>query len=231
MRLRKYLFLVPLLLLATSNQFCTPVPKCGDFTFTGTKVDTSSNNGLDMNLRFDFHPAACGAGCTCNLVCYVQIVRTVDMQTYVYVYPSAEKQGRANAEGWYIDRIEGRVWGFYGRNNDGSFAGTLIPGSDTSPTTLFDGPSRPEAEPWLQVWWQAVSVPVCIQAGSGCQNKLLGYYFWSWLVNDAGTVTGPVDAIAWRPLEDEFDTAVTGWNAQAPGLGKNAFPAFSRLVP
>lgn len=231
MRLRHILFLVPLLFLASCNQLCVPVPKCGDFTFTGNKVDTPDNNGLDMNLRFDFHPASCGSGCTCNPVCYLQIVRTVDLEALVYIYPSAEKQDRANAEGWYIDRIEGRIWGYYGRNNDGSFAGNLTPGSDTTPTTLFDGPRRPEAEPWIQIWWQAVSVPVCIQAGSGCENKLLGYYFWSWTVNNAGVVNGPIDAVAWKSLDAEIPSAVAGWNAQAPGLGKNTFPAFSPLAP
>jgi hypothetical protein len=222
--------LVFLLLVALLVPACTSLKRCGEFTFTGTKVDTSDQNGIDMNVSFDFNPADCGSPCTCNPVCYIQIVRTVDMETFTYIYPSSEKQDRATANGWYIDRLEGKKWGYYGRNDDGSFASTLDPGSETDPAILFDGPRR-QSEPWLNIWWEAVSVPVCIQSGSGCANKLLGYYFWSWLVDTAGTVTGIVNAVAWEPLEQETDAAVGRWNAQAPGLGKNTFPAFTRLAP
>ena len=231
MRKRSIPLFILVLLMASCNDLCTRIPKCGNFSFNGTKFDTSSSNGLDMSLGFDFNPGDCGSRCTCNLVCYIQIVRTVDMETFTYVYPSAEKQDRATANGWYIDRLEGKKWGYYGRNDDGSFAGNLIPGSDVNVATLLDGPRRPEDEPWLNIWWQAVSTPVCIQQNSGCENKLLGYYFWSWFASDTGVVNGPIDAIAWQPLEGEVDLAVTRWNAQAPGLGKNNFPAFSRLAP
>jgi hypothetical protein len=217
------------LLLGLSS--CTPVPRCGNFTFNGTKVDTAGSNGIDMDVSFDFNPAGCGSSCTCNPVAYVQIVRTVDMQDFTYIYPSEEKQDRATEDGWYIDRLAGKKWGYYGRNDDGSFAGTLTPGSETTNAILRDSPRRPEAEPWLDIWWQAVSVPVCIQAGSGCENKLLGFYFWSWFVDPGGAVADPIHAIAWRPLENSVDAAVAEWNTQAPGLGKFTFPAFTRLVP
>jgi hypothetical protein len=220
-----------LLLVLSALPACTPLRPCGTFSFTGTIADTSSQNGINMNLSFDFDPGVCGSRCSCNPVCYIQIVRTVDMENFTYLYPSSEKQGRATANGWYIDRLEGKKWGYYGRNDDGTFASTLDPGSDTAPTVLFDAPMRPELEPWINIWWEAVSVPVCIQDGSGCQNELLGYYFWSWLVNNAGTVTGIIDAIAWEHLDQEVDQAVAQWNVQAPGLGKNTFPAFSRLDP
>lgn len=231
MQLRHVLLLIPLLLMASCNQLCTYVPRCGDFTFTGTKVDTTSTNGIDMNLSFDFNPETCGSKCTCNPVAYIQIVRTVDMETYIYIYPSSEKEDRATTSGWYIDRIEGMEWGYYGRNDDGSFASHLDPGSEIDPAILFDSPRRGEEEPWIDIWWQAVSVPVCIQSESSCENRLLGYYFWSWLVDNAGGVSEPIHAIAWTPLENEVDAAVSEWNIQAPGLGKHTFPAFSRLAP
>ena len=231
MRKRQLIVLMVVLLLAGCERICTPVPRCGTFTFTGTKVDTSTQNGVDMNVSFDFNPDGCSSTCTCDPVCYVQIVRTVDMDTSVYIYPTSEKEDRANANGWYIDRIPDRIWGYYGRNDDGSFASTLNPGSETDPTILFDSPRRPEDEPWIDIWWQAVSAPVCIQSGSGCQNNLLGYYFWSWIVEPNGTTSDPIHAVAWENLDDEVDSAVTEWNAQAPGLGKNTFPAFTRLAP
>lgn len=231
MRKRSIPLFIAVLLMASCNDLCTRIPSCGDFTFTGSKVDTEESNGLDMNVSFDFNPENCDSNCTCNTVCYIQIVRTVDMETFTYIYPSEEKEERANANGWYIDRVEGKIWGFYGRNDNGSFGSNLDPGSETQPAILFDGPRRGEDEPWLGIWWQAVSAPVCIQPRSGCENRLLGYYFWSWFASDDGAVDGPIDAIAWEPLQNEVDSAVTEWNAQAPGMGKNSFPTFTRLAP
>ena len=160
MRLKHWLALLVVMSMAGCSSFCAKIPSCGIFTFTGSKVDTSSVNGLDMNLSFDFNPTAdCGSNCSCNTVAYIQIVRTVDMEDSTYIYPSAEKEGRANGNGWYIDRLEGKKWGYYGRNDDGTFASTLDPGSENDPAILFDAPSRGEAEPWIDIWWQAVSVP------------------------------------------------------------------------
>ncbi len=229
MRLKHWLALFLVLSMAGCEGMCTKIPSCGIFTFTGSKVDTSTVNGLDMNLSYDFNPADCGSNCSCNTVAYIQIVRTVDMEDSTYIYPSSEKEERANDNGWYIDRLEGKKWGYYGRNDDGSFASTLDPGSENDPAILFDAPSRGEAEPWIDIWWQAVSVPVCIQNGSGCENKLLGYYFWSWVVEPSGVVNDPIHAIAWEDHDGEVDLAVEKWNIQAPTLGKNTFPAFTRL--
>jgi len=210
---------------------CVVIEPCGTFTFNGTEYDTSTSNGVNMDLSFDFDPSVCGSTCTCDPVVYIQVVRTADLETYIYLYPSTEKEDRATGDGWYIDRIAGRVWGYYGRNNDGSFAYYLTPGSEVDPAILEDAPRRPESEPWLGIWWQAVSVPVCIEAGSTCENNLLGHYFWSWLVDDSGVVAGILDWIAGPTLADSVDEAVAEWNAQAPGLGKNTFPTFTRLTP
>lgn len=229
MRIKHWLVLALVLSLSGCQSFCTRITSCGIFTFTGTKVDTPETNGLDMNLSFDFNPADCGSNCSCDPVAYIQIVRTVSLDDSSFIFPSSEKQDRANANGWYIDRIPGMKWGYYGRNDDGSFAGNLDPGTENDPAILFDGPNRPEAQPWIHIWWQAVSVPVCIQSGSGCENKLLGYYFWSWMVDSAGVTSDPIHAIAWEDQDGEVDTAVAGWNTQAPGLGKHTFPAFTRL--
>jgi len=222
----KIAFLMLVLLAMTG---CERLPPCGTFTFTGNIYDTAYSNGIDMDVKFDFDPATCGSDCTCDLVCYIQIVRTVDLEDGTYLYPSTEKQNRATAYGWYIDRVAGKIWGYYGRNDDGSFASYLVTGTDQNDAILNDSPRRGESEPWLQIWWMAVSVPVCIDDDSDCLNNLLGYYFWSWVVDDAGTVTGILDAVAWEPLETDVDDAVAEWNSQAPGLGKNTFPAFTQL--
>ncbi len=209
---------------------CTTIPPCGDFTFTGTEFDTTDSNGVDASVYFAFDPGDCECECECDLIPYVQIVRTWSFDDAMPLYPSTEKEDRATANGYYIDRIAGRKWGYYGRNDDGTFALYLTPGSNTTDAVLLDSPRRPESSPWLNIWWQAVSAPVCIDAEASCQNHLLGYYFWSWVVNSDGTVTGIIDLNAWESLDNEFSAAVGEWNGQAPGLGKNRFSRFARMT-
>lgn len=231
-RLKKIWFpwvpLVVLLCAAACEDMCTKA--CGGFTFHDLGItDTSDVNGWSMNLDFNFTPKDCGSSCTCATVCYMQMVHNVDIEDGSYLYPSSEKEDRATTDGWYIDRVEGKIWGYYGRNDDGSFASYVTPGSETSTATMGDAPSRSEGEPWINFWWIGISVPVCIEdTGSSCNDHLLGYYEWGWKVDDAGAVT-TLNTIAPTGIEDAFDDAVSEWNTQAPTLGKNTFPAFTRL--
>jgi hypothetical protein len=206
-----------------------PTVPCGTFTFAGA---AHSNRGVTMSLDFDFDPATCSSNCTCNPVAYVQIVRIIDLDTGDFLAPNTDQHNRivtartaATQNGWAVDRLSSRVWGYYGRNNDGTFASTLTPGSDTVNATLRDVPSG-----WPdRSWFDAVSVPVCIQVGSGCSNQLLGYYYWLFTVGSGGTVTDPFHEIGVDWNKDSFDQAVIEWNNDAPGLKKQSFPAFTRL--
>lgn len=209
---------------------CTPAGACGVFDFEGTLDDTSTENALPMSLDFDFNPDACGSAATCDTVAWVQMVRNFDFEDLTNLFPSSEKEDRATTDGWYIDRLEDRVWGYYGRNNNGTFAGNVTTGSDTTTATLFDRPKRGDQEPWLDFWWMAVSVPVCLDEDSAVVNNLLGYYFWSWTADESGVMGGPFDALAWESLDVSFGAAVDGWDADAPGLGKNEFPNFVDLT-
>jgi hypothetical protein len=184
-----------------------------------------------MNVSFDFDPAACGSTCTTNTIAYVQMVRTYDLTDGTYSYISEEHEARAIAYGWYVDRLSGKQWGYYGRNDNGTFAGNLTPGNNTTNAVLFDAPSRPDT--MRNIWWQAVSAPVSIDGGANsCNNNFLGYYYWSWFVDNAGTVTNQqiIKGVAWEDLHLVMDDAVAAWNAQAPGLGHNVFPAFAKLM-
>jgi len=159
------------------------------------------------------------------------MVRTYNFHDGTYSYISEEHEARSIQYGWYVDRLTGRNWGYYGRNNNGTFASTLTPGNNNTDAILFDSPSRPSS--MNNIWWQAVSASVSIDGGANsCNNNFLGYYFWSWLVDDNG-VTGNnliVHSIAWENLQNIMDDAVAAWNTQAPGLGHNSFPAFSKLM-
>jgi hypothetical protein len=186
-----------------------------------------------MTLDHNFNPAACSApACTCNTIAYVQIVRIIDQNTGDFLSPNSEQTnrivtGRATQalNGWAVDRLSGRVWGYYGRNNDGTFASTLTPGSNTTAATLRDTPSG-----WPdQSWFDAVSVPVCIDAGATCVNQLTGYYYWLFVVGVGGDVGDPFHQTAVEWHRDAISESVIEWNNDAPGLGKNTFPAFTRM--
>jgi hypothetical protein len=203
---------------------------CGTFSFSGS---AHSNRGIDMTLNFDFDPNECAAApCTTNTVAYVQIVRIIDLDTGGYLSPNQQQTDRivtgrsqATLNGWAVDRLAGRVWGYYGRNNDGTFASTLTPGSDTTDAILRDRPSG-----WPnRSWFDAVSVPVSIDASSPCINQLAGYYYWWFVVGTDGVASDPFDWIGVEWMRDSFDEAVIEWNNDAAGLLKNAFPAFTRM--
>jgi hypothetical protein len=184
-----------------------------------------------MNLGFAFDAGVCGSTCAPTKIAYIQMVRTYDFDEGTYSYISEEHEARGTTYGWYVDRLTGRDWGYYGRNDDGSFAGNLTPGNNTTPAVLLDAPSRPDG--MRNIWWQAVSGAVSIDGGAGtCNNNFLGYYFWSWLVDDAGAVTDSyiIKGVAWEDLQLLMDDAVAAWNAQAPGLGHNLFPGFGKLM-
>ena len=220
----------PLVLLFLLMVGCgNPTTPCGVFTFTGAP---NGARGINMTQTFQFGPPPCSASCTTNSIAYVQIVRIIDRDTGNFLAPGPEQQtrivtGQATValNGWAVDRLEGRVWGFYGRNNDGTFAGTLTPGSNASPAILRDSPSG-----WPDnSWFDAVDVPICIDANSGCVNNELGYDYWLFIVNPGGNVGNPFNEIGVDWHRDAVDVAVAAWNANAPGLGKNTFPALTRM--
>jgi hypothetical protein len=226
--IKKLLLLCAIVVLLASCG--TPTTPCGAFTFSGAP---HANRGITMTLDFNFNPATCGAAaCTCNTIAYVQIVRIVRFDTGEFLSPNSDQTnrivtGRAQAtmNGWAVDRLSSRVWGYYGRNNDGTFASTLTTGSNTTTATLRDTPSG-----WPNgSWFDAVSVPVCIDTAATCQNRLTGFYYWLFLVDNAGTAGNPFHEIGVDWNRDSFDEAVIEWNADAASLGKNAFPAFSRM--
>jgi hypothetical protein len=225
-RMRPWIWLV--LLIGVS---CGPASNpCGIFTFWGVP---NASRGIDDSVHFAFDPTRCGAAaCNADTIAYIQIVRIIDLATGNFLSPNSDQTNRivtGNAtpafNGWAVDRLMGRNWGYYGRFNDGTFATTLTPGSNTKDAVLRDVPSGwPDGS-----WFDAVSVPVCIASNSPCVNKLLGYYYWLFTVGTGGTVGTPFSEIGRQWHRDAFDLAVAEWNNDAPGLGKTSFPALSRM--
>lgn len=205
----------------------TPTIPCGIFTFTGNPIA----NGLNVSVSYNFIPATCGVACTCDKVIYIQIARCYDLNTGNFLSPSMEYSNRMVLgrtpeclNGWMIDRLDGRVWGYYGRDNDGSFAGTLTPGDNTNAAVLLDTPGGWPDESMLDF----VTVPVCIDDNAECFNDLLGYYYWWFFIAEGGSVSY-IDKIAVEWHRDAVDESVLEWNNDAPGLGKNVFPLMSPM--
>jgi hypothetical protein len=210
---------------------CGPASNpCGTFTFTGTA--NSAIRGANIQVDFAFDPSFCSSICNCNTICYIQCVRIIDLATGNYLAPNTDQQNRivtgnatAAFNGWAVDRLSNRIWGYYGRYNNGTFATTIITGSNTTTATLFDTPSG-----WPDnSWFDAITVPVCIANTSACVNNLLGYYYWLFIVSPGPSVTDPFNEIGRNWHRDAFDLCITEWNNDAPALGKNSFPTLVRM--
>ncbi|HKS21847.1 MAG TPA: hypothetical protein VJZ76_03530 [Thermoanaerobaculia bacterium] len=227
--MRRTVAILTAAVIVLSTACGNPTFPCGTFLFQGTG---HTNGGVNVFVHFDFDPATCGATCTCNSVVYIQIVRVIDRDTGDFLAPGPEQKNRivtgdtdATQNGWAVDRIDGRTWGYYGRNNDGTFA-LVVPGSNTTDARLEDGPRG-----WDEgTWFDAVSVPVCIDTAAACNNALLGYQYWLFIAAATGTPTGdPFNEVGVTWMQDAFDKAVIEWNNDAPGLGKHSLPAMTRL--
>lgn len=220
------LFIPGICLFLIMNCGPSTVP-CGTFTFIGNPIA----NGLDVSVSFYFDPDSCGGTCTCDMVVYIQIARCYDFNTGNFLAPTTEYSNRMVLgrtpeclNGWMLDRLNGRIWGYYGRNNDGSFAGSLTPGDNANAAILLDTPSGWPDECMLDF----VTVPVCIDDAASCFNNLLGYYYWWFFIASGGSVSY-IDIIAVEWHRDAVDESVLEWNNDAPGLGKNVFPAMSPM--
>lgn len=189
---------------------CQPTEDCGSWTFSGTPGDHS----FSVSAAFDFTPATCGKNCECTTDCIIQMVWVYneDDRTNVYATSQPEASARATPNGWTIDQLEGWAYAYYGLNNDGTFDnGYNPPGSNNNPTTLFDLPGG-----WPNnTLFYAFDVAVCYKSKT-CENHILGYYFWSWSIDNDGNSTQFIAAPGWKDLDQEFQVAVTGWNNWAP---------------
>jgi len=190
---------------------CTPTTECGKWTFTGTP----SGNSFPMSDTFTFNPADCGKSCDVKQDPIIQMVWVYDETAHTNLYASNQPQGsRSDANGWAIDQINGWAYAYYSLQNNGTFSATYgLPGANGTASTLNDDPSG-----WgPNVYFYAVDVPVCYSGA--CNNKILGYYFWSYFLDDQDQGRQFITAPAWKDLDQEFQHAVAAWNAWAPTSG------------
>jgi hypothetical protein len=198
---------------------CAVSLECGSWVFSGTPQSGSSDSNAtlaNVNSAFTFTPASCGKDCTCDIDAMIQIVAAYDTSEHTYVYPTSSYEARATSNGWSVDQLDGWAYGWYALLNDGSTFDTNYNkvGSNGSANTLYDAPS------WFSnVIFFAVDAAVCFKSKS-CNNRVLGYYFWGWSVDNNGAAHGPFNGPAWTELETQFQNTVTAWNNWAPTSGQ-----------
>jgi hypothetical protein len=193
---------------------CVATLECGTWAFSGTVH--SQPDSFPLSSAFTFTPATCGKTCDCQTDAMIQITWVYDTVSRTNLYAGSGDAARADANGWNVDRIDGEGYGYYSLINDGvtfaSFWNTT--GSNGTPTTLFDAPGG-----WPNnTYFYALDVVACVKS-SGCKNKILGYYFWSWSIDNSGNASKFIISPAWKNLDGEFQSALAAWNAWAPTSG------------
>lgn len=193
---------------------CTATLECGSWVFNGTVQ--SNPDAFPLSSAFTFTPSTCGKTCACDTDAQIQITWVYDETSKTNLYAGSGDAGRADANGWNVDRIDGEGYGYYSLINDGktfaSFWNTT--GSNGTPTTLFDEPGG-----WPDnTFFYAVDVTTCFSSRT-CNNNILGYYFWSWYIDSSGNASKFIIGPAWKDLDTEFQSALAAWNAWAPTSG------------
>jgi len=220
----------PLGLVSTAALFCivvvgcTATINCGTWAFNGTPVSASSPQAFQagtsfpyfpLTSAFTFTPATCNQNCNNATDAMIQMVWVYDTNLHTNVYPASGDEDRKDADGWNIDRVNGAAYGYYGLENNGKtfYTGWNTTGGPGTANTLIDQPAWNDP-----IVFYAVDVAVCWNSAN-CNNKIAGYYFWSWTIDANGNAATLVTAPAWQDLNVEFQSALTGWNNWAPNSG------------
>ena len=194
---------------------CQSTVECGTWVFTG-----NPGGGNPVSSAFTFNPSTCGKNCSVKIDAMIQMIRMYDADEHEFLVAQGESAAWRDADGWQIDQQPGPGFGWaegwYGLNNDGTtFAsGYNTVGGNGTPNTLFDAPGGQPAD----TYFSAVDVAACFQ-GDSCQNRILGYYYWSFITDSSGNPQPFITAPAWQDLNVEFQSAGSAWNSWAPTSG------------
>lgn len=192
--------------------------------FGNWDIDQSVSNGsgagspYSSDVHIWFNPNKDSVNC--SEIAFVQAVKFVDSAgTPQESRPNF--RNRMAASGWELDRLDQRVYGWYGYNNDGTPSGTVVPGSAPSPEKSAELTDTPGWSVGNTVW----DFETCAICKSGFhQNNIYACLTWGFDVDADNKLTKHEPAHRDAPSAD-FTGAVGGWNTQAAG------PAAQRNAP
>jgi hypothetical protein len=201
----------------------------GHFIFSGTRRPSQRFEDIlrsEVNMHIGYLVSADVWACTD--ITFLQAYHIVRKGMLHFIDPSAEARGMG---GWTIDQAPGNPQPWYPLNPDGTYNPLLgTQGNNTtSPMTesmLGDKPGAPQMS-WPMTF-EFVSCPVC-RAGT-CVNQIFDCVYWTFTLNEDGTIS-MIDAHnATMTDTSHFDDAVRGWNMQAGGALPNG-PAGQLPIP
>ena len=195
---------------------CGTAEECGSWLYSPASSTGSGGFFPALSSAFTFTPKTCGKSCDVQTDAQIQVVWVYDRDSGTFLYPTSSYMNR-NSGGATVDRVDGEAYGWYSLINDGA---TFAPfwnttGSNGTPTTLFDKPQWPG---YTDISFSSIDAAVCFKSDT-CKNRILGYYFWSWLVDGSGNVSEFLNTPAFDFDETTFQNAVAAWNAWAPTSG------------
>jgi hypothetical protein len=181
---------------------------------TGSKWSITQTNtdgpSYSSEVNITFTP---DSKINCSEIAFLQAVKIADTSSGASFESRPNFLNRITAGGWTIDRIDGRSYGWYGYNNNGSPSGTVTPGSAPTPlraATMYDKPgfSRPNTK------WQFETCAIC-RAGTDA-SRIHGCYNWGFSVDAANHLTSLPNQETPAPSA-EFAESINRWNVQAGG--------------
>lgn len=179
------------------------VKQCGRFEFTSSVDQNSTGVAGLFQLDFYHEPSKCASPCTCEKIWFIQILRPIDVNTGEIIQPHPAQQDRMVKDadpamnGWAVDRIERRKFGYYGMKDDGTLDAPLKSGesmefgSSTSPARMHDTIARGQLWKGKTVLVQGITIAVCIDETSACKYHVLGMDHWDMNFYDDGRVDAP----------------------------------------
>jgi len=189
----------------------------GDWVITQINSDagTSGGPGYESDVTITFKTKN---KCDCNEIAFVQIVRHVWKNADdAWLARSPNKAGisRRSKDGWFVDKQEGGIYGWYAFYNDGKADAPGYPVLGHSLLGKSPGDALHEDSPaWnaINVQWEFEAVAICKKGKDA--NKIYGSISWGFNVDSNGRLTS-LPPTAHDTATNYFMPAVDAWNKQA----------------
>ena len=173
-------------------------------------ADGTGNDAYASTVAITFTPVK--DKINCSQIAFIQNVKVADLGGSS-IDSRTNFKNRITKNGWTIDRLDKRKYGWYGFNNDGNPSGTVTPGSSPAPLKAGVMTDRPSFNQPNTVW----SFETCSVCKSGTDvNKVYSCFLWGFDV-DAKNKVSPHSAKAKAYPGIDFNEAIKQWNAQTAG--------------